>query len=168
MHSIVIMSGEDNFKMRRVRPAMLNSKNWVSWIWKFQLNQVMRSNNLLGIIDGSVKRPMTTTGSDTNQKDIENWNALDGWTNFSTSVELALMRGACHVDIVIWLMTKTAGYLWIEIRGIEAGPVGSLLRHYKDFERDYQIVAWIVLVTQKLCNISVTCNDEQIIARIFC
>jgi len=62
------MSGENSFKMRSVRPAILNSKNWV--IWKFQLEQIMRANNLLGIIDGSVKRPMKITESDKNDRAI--------------------------------------------------------------------------------------------------
>jgi len=78
------MNGEDSFKMRSVRPAMLNGKNWI--VWKFQFEQVMRANNLLGITHGSVRRSMKITESDKNdrtivknQKDIDNWNALDGW-----------------------------------------------------------------------------------------
>jgi len=67
---IVIMSGEEmsDLKMRSVRLAMLNGKNWV--VWKFQLEQIMRANNLLGIIYGSVKRPITITGADTNDRAI--------------------------------------------------------------------------------------------------
>jgi len=56
--------------------------------------RVIRANNLLGIIDGSVKRPMIIMESDTNQKDIDNWNALDGWAMaiLSTSVEPAFIE----------------------------------------------------------------------------
>jgi len=70
------MSDEDSFKTRGVRPAMLNGKNWV--VWKFQLEQVMRANHILDILDGSSKRPIKVTESDKNgrtivknQKDID-------------------------------------------------------------------------------------------------
>jgi len=60
LHStIVIMSGEDSISKRGVRPMMLNAKNWV--IWKFQLEQVMRANNILDILDGSFERPIKIT-----------------------------------------------------------------------------------------------------------
>jgi len=54
--TIVIMSGEDSFKMRSVYPTMLNGKNWV--IWKFQFEQAMRANHILDILDGSFKKPI--------------------------------------------------------------------------------------------------------------
>jgi len=61
------------FEDEIIRSAMLN-KNW-NFVWNFQLKQIMRANNVLGIIDGNVKRPMTIMGLwDTKQKDINNWN----------------------------------------------------------------------------------------------
>jgi len=63
LHStIVIMSGEDSFKMRSVRPTMLNVKNWV--VWKYHLEQAMRANHILDILDGSFKKPITVMESD--------------------------------------------------------------------------------------------------------
>jgi len=38
---------------------MLNGKNWV--VWKIQIEQVMRANNILDILDGSLERPITET-----------------------------------------------------------------------------------------------------------
>jgi len=100
LHStIVIMSGEDSFKMRSIRPTMLNGKKWV--VWKFQLEQVMRANHILDNLDGNFKKPIKITESDKNgrtivknQKDIDHWNGLDGWAMsiLSTSVESALME----------------------------------------------------------------------------
>jgi len=50
------MSNEDSFQTRGVRSTMLNGKNWV--VWKFQLEQVMRANQILDILDGNSKRPI--------------------------------------------------------------------------------------------------------------
>jgi len=73
------MSNEDSFQTIGVRPEKLNGKNWV--VWKFQLEQVLRANDLLDILDGSSKRPIKVTESDKNsrtivknQKDISHWN----------------------------------------------------------------------------------------------
>jgi len=104
--------------------------------WKFGIEQVMRANNILDILDGSLERPIKITETDMNgrmimknKKEIDHWNGLDGWAMsiLSTSVEPALMEE--HVDIVTRIMDKTEGYLRTEIRGIEASSVGSLLRH---------------------------------------
>jgi len=105
----------------------------------------MRVNNLLGITDGSVKRPMKITESDKNdrtivknQKDIDNWNALDDWAVaiLSTFVELAPIEK--HVTATssysYRFIVKTQGHLRAEIRSLEAGPVESFLRYYKNFE----------------------------------
>jgi len=94
--------------MRSVRLPMLNGKNWI--VWKFQFEQIMRANNLLDILDGSIKRPMKIMESDKNsrtimknQKDIDGWKRLDGWTMAILSISGA-HRGACHSDIVIRLL----------------------------------------------------------------
>jgi len=93
------MSDEDSFKMRGVRPTMLNGKNWI--VWMFQLEQVMRANHILHILDDSFKRPIKITEWDNNgrtivknQKDIDHWNGLDGCTMsiLSTSVGPALIE----------------------------------------------------------------------------
>jgi len=61
------MSSEYSFRMRGVRLTMLNGKNWI--IWKLQLEQVMRANHILDILD-SFKRPIKITESDKNGKTI--------------------------------------------------------------------------------------------------
>jgi len=96
---IIIMSGEDSFRMKGVRPTILNGKNWVAW--KFKLEQEMRVNHMLDILDDSFKRSIEITESDINgrtivknKKHIDHWNGLDGWAMLilSTSVELTLME----------------------------------------------------------------------------
>jgi len=135
----------------------------------------MRANNLLGITDGNVKRPMKITESNKNsgtivknQKDIENWNALDGWAMMlilSTSMKPALIEK--HV-------TATSSYvlsydLWSKLKAIYElkSEVSKkvLWDHFYGIikisnETINQFVSRIVLAAQKLRNSSVTCNDE--------
>jgi len=118
LHStIVITSGEESFKMRDIRPRMLNGKNWV--VWKFRLEQVMRTNDILDILDGMFKKPIKITESDENgrtivknQKDIGHWNGFDGWTRsiLSTPVEPALIEE--HVS------ATSSHELWIKLKAI--------------------------------------------------
>jgi len=127
LHStIVIMSDEDSFRMRGVRPTMLNGKNWL--VWKFQLEQVMRANHILDILD-SFKKPMEITESDMNgrknKKDIDHWNGLDDVDSLDIS-RTGAHGGACHDDIVTRTMVKTEGYL--RNPSIEAGITCTALR----------------------------------------
>jgi len=169
------MNGEDSFNMRGVCPMMLNGKNWV--VWKFQLEQVMRANHMLDILDGSFKKPIKITESDkngrtivNNQKDIDHWNELDGWAMsiLSTSVEPALIEA--HV-------TATSSHeLWSKLKAIHE-PKSEVSRqilwdHFYDIKKSSnetvnQFVSRIVVAAQKLRNASATCSDEQVIARIF-
>jgi len=67
------MSDQEEMKLRNVRMSVLNGKNWN--VWKFQIRHVMRANNLLGIMDGTIKKPALVTDANqivTNQKEIDN------------------------------------------------------------------------------------------------
>jgi len=176
LHSIIIiMSDEDSFKMKGIRPTMLNGKNWV--VWKFQLKQVMHVNYILNILDGSFKKPIKITESDKNgrtivknQKDIDHWNRLDGWAMsiLSTSVELALIEE--HV-------TATSSHeLWSKLKAthepkteVSKQVLWSHLYGIKKFSNETvnQFVARIVVAVQKLRNASVKCDGDQVIERIF-
>jgi len=64
----------------------------------------MRVNNLLGIIDGSVKKPMKIPESDKNdrtivkkQKDVDNWNAFNCWAMAILSTSMKPMLIEEHV-----------------------------------------------------------------------
>jgi len=146
--TIVTMSSEDSFKMRSIRLAMLNTKNWV--VWKFQIEQVMCANHLLGILYRSIKRPMEIVESNRsggtimkNQKD-SHWQLKQAW-RLCDGNSLHFRRtgahwGACHGDIVILSVVETESHLRAKIGSLKAGPVGSLLQCYENFERHYQPV----------------------------
>jgi len=70
---VIDMSDQEEMKLRNVRMSVLNGKNWN--VWKFQIRHVMRANNLLGIMDGTIKKPALVTDANqivTNQKEIDN------------------------------------------------------------------------------------------------
>jgi len=55
----------------------------------------MRANNLLGIMEDTRNQLVTDANQTvTNQKEVDNWEALDGWAMaiFSTAVEPTLRR----------------------------------------------------------------------------
>jgi len=165
------MSGKDSFGMRVVLPMMLNGENWV--VWKFQVEQLMRANDILDILHGSFKKPIKITESDENgrtivknQKDIDQWNRLDGWAMsiLSTSMEPAL------IDV-----TATSSYdLWTKLKAIHE-PKFSKQELWNQFygitknsnETVNQLVSRVVSAAEKLRNASATCDDEQVIAFVF-
>jgi len=165
------MSDKDSFKMRGVRPTMLNGKNWI--VRMFQ--QMMRANHILHILDGSFKRPIKVTEWDNNgrtivknQKDIDHWNGLDGCAILSTSIGPAFIEE--HV-------TATSSHeLWSKLKAIHKPKTEVsqqvLCSHFYSLKKSSnetvkQFVARVVLAAQKLRNVSVRCDDEQLIARIF-
>jgi len=101
-----------------------------------------------------------------NQKDID-WNGLDGWAIFSTAVEPAFMEK--HI-------TATSSHeLWSKLKAIYE-PKSEVSKqilwdHFFAIKKSsnetvYQLVACIILAAQKLCNVSVKCDDDQVIVRI--
>jgi len=169
------MSNGNGFQTVGVRPAMFNGKNWV--VWKFQLEQVMRANGLLDLLDGSSKRPIKVTESDKNgrtivekQKDIDHWNRRDGWAMsiLSTSVEPEIIEE--HV------MATSTHELWSKLKANQEPKTEvskqALWTHFYDLKKSSnetvnQFVARVVQAAQKLRNASINCDDEQVISRIF-
>jgi len=169
------MSNGDSFQMIGVQQAMLNSKNWV--VWKFQLEQVMRANDLLDLLDGSSKRPIKVTESDKNdrtivknQKDINHWNRRDGWAMsiLSTSMELEVIEE--HVTVT------STHELWSKLKANHKPKTEisqqALWTHFYGLKKSSnetvnQFVARVVQAAQKLRNASVSCDDGQVISRVF-
>jgi len=136
----------------------------------------MRAINLLGIIDDSIKKPMKIMESDKkdrtilkNQKDIDNWNAFDGWAILSTSVEPALIEE--HVAATSsYDLFKIECYPRVEIqvsrksRSRSCGTIFTALLNIRT--RLYQPVR-LAYDSRGSHNASATCNDKQVIARTF-
>jgi len=138
----------------------LNGKNWV--VWKFQIEHVLRANNLLDFLNGSLEKPINITETDMygrmivkNKKEIDHWNELDGWAMsiLSTSVEPALLEEYVPAtsSLDLWLKLKATYEPKSEV------PKQVLWDHFFNVKKSSnetvnQFVARIVLAAQKLRN----------------